>query len=88
MHLPHITSLLHLDRIGRFMSRKIVVMSAMVALIVFPYMLSAEMNLSAWFDIPLGFLLIALVCPLLLCAVVFVYSRRLTKVDLRLDSDV
>lgn len=60
---------------------------ACVLIAMAPYLVAQHLNFETILQIPAQFLLIAQICPIILCLIVFVFSRIQEKNDLKLDDE-
>ena len=58
-----------------------------ILIVFFPYLLAGQLNSMSFLQIPAGFLLAAQICPIILCVIVYLYSRIQEKNDLQMDDE-
>ncbi|MBL4598216.1 MAG: DUF4212 domain-containing protein [Rhizobiaceae bacterium] len=77
---------------GKFLSltprgQTAILIAACILLVLIPFLLMDQLNTSTLLNIPTGFFLITQICPILLCILVYLYSRKQAVNDLQLDDE-
>lgn len=78
----------HAGRLKNILAGRITAGAAICILIaLIPYLLAPQLDQTKFMQIPSGFLLIAQISPILLCVVMYLYSRIQEKNDLQMDDE-
>lgn len=78
----------HADNLKRILTGRVTAGGAICILIMLiPYLLAPQLDLTKFMQIPSGFILIAQISPIVLCVVVYLYSRIQEKHDLQMDDE-